>query len=176
MPDTFRELRQMTKSKKRPQDGDVFVIQPEEHTYYFGKVIIGNIQSKNIDYQGMVLVYIYEGSSTTKEIPSRLSERELLLPPKVVNQQGWSKGYFETVGNIAVTEQEKNIDFGFFSSNEPFSSYHEIPEQLKVYYDVYGEVLLNVPKHVSFNGLVSYGYIGREIRKITQERDMGRHS
>ncbi|MFU2163810.1 Imm26 family immunity protein [Streptococcus pluranimalium] len=37
----------------------------------------------------------------------------LLIPPVIVSDDYWKKGYFYTISNIPLTEEEKSIDFGF---------------------------------------------------------------
>src|SRR5690606_22860027 len=110
----FTELIAMKKSRKPPVEGDVFVIQPKENNFYFGKVIKTKIESTNQAFTGMNLIYLYNCLSHAKEIPANLDEHELLFAPTVVNFQGWLKGYFETVGNQPVTDKESCVDYGFF--------------------------------------------------------------
>ncbi|XEC95216.1 hypothetical protein AB6A23_01140 [Paenibacillus tarimensis] len=48
----FNKLIPMKKSRKKPQEGDIFVLQPVENTFYFGKVIESDIVSKNKNFEG----------------------------------------------------------------------------------------------------------------------------
>ena len=45
-----------------------------------------------------------------------ISKEELLIAPIIVNNQPWLKGYFETIGNKKVLENEKTIDFAFWDT------------------------------------------------------------
>ncbi len=38
---------------------------------------------------------------------------QLLIPPQIVNNQGWLKGYFETVGALDITAADFVTDYGF---------------------------------------------------------------
>ena len=156
MENDFDELFPMKKSRKRPIAGDVFVIQPKEGDYYFGKVIQTNIQGKNRNFQGMNLIYMYNCYSQAKEIPANLDEHEFLFAPTVMNFQGWLQGYFETIGNQPVTVREANVDYGFFDDFETQDKF----------YNLEGERIQHKPKYCRFDGLASYGYVGRQAHKI----------
>ncbi|MUT68329.1 immunity 26/phosphotriesterase HocA family protein [Paenibacillus sp. NEAU-GSW1] len=156
MSDEFSELIAMQKSRKKPLEGDVFVIQPKENHYYFGKVIKTKIVSKNIMFSNMNLIFVYNCLSINKEIPSELDESELLLPPTVVNFQGWLQGYFETVENQPITKKESNMDFGFFDDFENQDKF----------YNLEGDRMLYKPRYTRFHGLASYGYVGREVHRV----------
>jgi hypothetical protein len=49
---------------------------------------------------GAILVYVYEGTSSTTEMPAsgHLSADRLLIAPFWINRLPWTKGYFVTVG------------------------------------------------------------------------------
>ncbi|MWC27055.1 immunity 26/phosphotriesterase HocA family protein [Paenibacillus sp. MMS18-CY102] len=156
MSTEFTELIAMKKSRKRPVAGDVFVIQPKESHFYFGKVIQTNIQGKNLNFVGMNLIYMYNCLSHRKEIPTNLDEHELMFAPTVVNFQGWLKGYFEKVGNQPVTVKEQNVDYGFFDDFETQDKF----------YNLAGEELNHRPQYARFDGLASYGYVGRQVHRV----------
>lgn len=156
MATEFTELIPMKKSRKRPTVGDVFVIQPKENDFYFGKVIQTNIQGKNANFNRMNLIYMYNCLSHTKEIPDHLDRHEFIFPPTVVNFQGWLKGYFETVGNQPITEKETSIDYGFFDDYKTRDKF----------YNVEGERIDHEPLYKDFHGLASYGYVGRETHRV----------
>lgn len=151
----FTELIKMKPSRKKPIEGDVFVLQPFEGVYHFGKVIKTKIKSEFPFVNGWDLVYIYSVSSDKKTMPTELNPSNLLLPPVVVNHQGWLKGYFETIGNLSVTDADKAVDFGFW---------HHTSEK---FYNLEGTPILE-PQLWSGVGLVSYGGIGRSIHLIVK--------
>lgn len=129
-------------------------MEPKENLFYFGKVINAHVESKNPFFSGWYLVYLYNIPSGTKEIPSSLDPNHLLIPPMVINKQGWLKGYFETIGSEGVTEEEKSIDYGFWDFTR------------EKFYSLSGEVLKNNPKIFTGYGLISYGGIGRCIHRL----------
>ncbi|MFE5321501.1 Imm26 family immunity protein [Paenibacillus sp. NPDC056579] len=87
----FNELLMMKSSRKRPTSGDTFVIQPMEGRYFFGRVVLTNIESKHPFFKGWNLLYIYNKSSIKKEVPPDLTQSELIIPPVIINNQGWAK-------------------------------------------------------------------------------------
>lgn len=152
---SFDYLISMKKSTKQPQEGDVFVLQPIRDMFYYGKVIQTNLRSVDSFINGMTLIYIYKYYSSNKEIPNDLEKEELLIAPVIVNHQPWRKGYFETVGNIGVSEREKNIDFSFWDILK------------EKYVDINGQaiVLDSKPKYRSIYGLGSYGVVGKDVQR-----------
>lgn len=56
---SFNYLISMKKSRKKPQEGDVFVLQPIKDVFYYGKVIQTNLKSVDSFINGMTLIYIY---------------------------------------------------------------------------------------------------------------------
>ena len=135
----FNDLIAMKKSSKKPQEGDVFVLQPVIGKFYFGKVIQTDLKSLDSFINGMTLIYIYNYCSIEKEIPLELEKEELLIAPIIVNKQ--------------VLENEKTIDFAFWDTLK------------KEYVDINGHVIKSKPQYSSIYGLGSYGVVGKEVRK-----------
>jgi len=156
MLDEFTELIAIDKSTTPPADGDIFVVQPKHNYYYFGKVIMTNIQGLNLNFKGMNLIFMYNYHSARMEAPQQLDQSKLLLAPTVVSASSWKHGYFKTIGNQAVTKAELNVDFGFFDNYD----------KKDAYYNVEGELLDHIPRFSDFNGLSSFRSIGKEMHSI----------
>ena len=153
----FTYLIPIKKSKKAPQQGDVFVVQPFQNIFYYGKVIQTNIYSKQSFVNGMILIFIYDKMSTTPKIPCNLDNSNLLIAPTVVNRLGWSRGYFETICNIPITDRERNISFGFWDFLK------------KRFVDVEGNVLDRKPDYYTDFGLGNYLVVGEKIQVALQK-------
>lgn len=147
------QMIQMVKSRKKPRAGDLFVLQPIQGVFYYGKVIKTDLQSHDAFIRGMFLIFIYDYCSTQKEIVRGLESNNLLIAPQIVNKQPWLKGYFETIGNVEVTVQENNMDLGFWDM---------LRER---YVDINGNPLDVPPKIRSVYGLGSYGIVSKEVYK-----------
>jgi len=155
----FNDLISMKKSSKNPQEGDVFVLQPTKGMFYFGKVIQTNLKSTDSFINGMTLIYIYKYCSINKELPLELEKEEFLIAPTIVNNQPWLKGYFETIGNVQVSENERTVEFAFWDV---------LKEE---YVDISGQTITQKPQYWSVYGLGSYGVIGKEIQKAISGKE-----
>lgn len=155
----FKDLIAMKKSSKKPEEGDVFILQPIDGIFYYGKVIKTNIISVDSFINGMTLIYIYKSCSIDKVIPHGLENEEFLISPIIVNNQPWQKGYFETLGNVGVSEKERNADFAFW---------HVLKEE---YVNISGQIIKGKPKYCSIYGLGSYGIVGKEVQKAIKIKE-----
>lgn len=149
----FNELIAMKKSKKTPNEGDIFVLQPLPNKFYYGKVIQTNIISKDSYINGMTLIYIYNKVSEDKQLPQSLDKQDLLIAPIIVNNQPWQKGFFETIDNVNILESEKKIDYGFWDLLK------------EKFIDINGNDLVNEPQYWTQYGLGSYGIVGKEVQR-----------
>lgn len=96
-------LEMLTPSRKRLNVGDVFALKPKGHPYYFGRVI-------RLDAIGLaggaILIYIYNAKSDDKGSIPVLDKRHLLIAPTMINRLPWSRGYFETVANLPLSDED----------------------------------------------------------------------
>lgn len=97
-------MKVLKKSRKAPEVGDVFVLQILPGVYHWGKLI-----SKSANIGGFTncnLIYIYDVKTTdTKKIPD-LDKNNLLVPPIATNDLPWKKGYFQTISNTSLEEDD----------------------------------------------------------------------
>lgn len=154
---SFNKLIVMKKSRKTPCEGDVFCIQPLKGIFYFGKVIKSNIE--NPDIHGHTLIFIYDIYSSDKNTMFNFENKELLIPPIIVNKQPWIKGYFETLYNTSVLEYEKKLDYGFLNVLK------NIIKEEKEYLDINGNIMEHVPQYYDMYALGSYGIVGKNVQK-----------
>jgi hypothetical protein len=71
--------------------------------YLFGRVISTTARwSISPDGGTTNLVYVFKHQAVSKTMPDRshLQSDQLLTPPQLINRLGWSRGYFETLGNL----------------------------------------------------------------------------
>ena len=155
---SFDFLIVQEKSNKKPEPGDVFVLNPGQGIFCFGKVIKTNVVSKDSFVNGMNLVFIYDYFSGTDKVPTNLESLEI-LSVQVINNQLWRKGYAKNIAVSEVTERDTNADYGFWNTLN------------KTYVDLSGNPLNHIPKYKSVYGLGSYGSIGKEIHKILDKRE-----
>ncbi|MDO8588492.1 MAG: immunity 26/phosphotriesterase HocA family protein [Armatimonadota bacterium] len=97
-------LRVLKRSRKPLKPGDIFALQVKEGEYMFGRVI--RVEEHGGPADGFILIYIYNVTSANKsEIPT-IDKDNLLIPPYFTNKLPWSRGYFETIENRPLTEDD----------------------------------------------------------------------
>lgn len=150
-PTSDPAFRVLKRSRKRPEVGDIFTFQINDHPdrFYFGRVIatdtnIGGFPDVN-------LIYIYRKSSPDKQkIPSLITS-DLLVPPKGINTLPWTKGYFEFVRSSEIKPADRLTVHCFLN---PLT---------KGYVDEYGRPLLVPTEPVGFDALNSYRTLSEAI-------------
>ena len=93
-------FRQLAPSRKAPAIGDVFAVLPPDVLYLFGRVIA--VDAAAHSFGPLVLVYLFRFRNAINDPPDRqhLQTSDLLVPPIMTNRLPWSRGYFQTVGNL----------------------------------------------------------------------------
>ena len=101
-------LRILRPSRKPLIVGDVFVMQPPDDRYLFGRVISTTAQWGAGASVLANLIYVFKARSESKTMPDRSELRadRLLFAPLVINRLPWSRGYFETIANLPLGEDE----------------------------------------------------------------------
>jgi hypothetical protein len=100
-------------------DGDIFVLSPQDGIYFYGKVMKANIQHISGDafINGQNLVFIFKCKSKEATMENYEPDYDnLLIEPSIVGKSYWTSGYFYTIGNEAISEVEKNLDYGFYKT------------------------------------------------------------
>ena len=143
-------LAVLKRTRRSPQAGDVFVMQPPDGQYLFGRVV--ETDANPLGVGGAVLVYIYRGRSASKtEIPDLL-RGQLLTPPLMTNRQPWTKGYFEHLETRPMTAMDR-------------LPAHCFKDTYGRYFDEAGNQLTSAVEPVGEWGLHSYRTIDDEISK-----------
>jgi len=148
------DLKRLQPTRKKPNEGDVFIIQPKEDVFFFGVVVKAKMALKDPIMNGGHLIFIFNYPSRKKEIPENLFSYDLLIAPQIVNNQGWLKGYFETLGTISISKKDIEKNYGFWDI------------VTKQYVDELGKPLPSIPKMFADYGLGSYGSVSGVIKEI----------
>lgn len=148
------QLRVIKRKRIRPQEGDVFVLSPREGMYFYGKVLKSNIErvDNNTFIEGSNVVAIF--NCKTREISLedyKPNYDDLLIRIAIVDYSYWTRGYFYTIANIPLDENEKNIDYGFYSVG------------FGKFYKSTGEEIMHKPKIFGMNGITTIIGIAKEI-------------
>lgn len=151
---SFKELIVIQESKKKIKAGDIFVFQPKPGVFLWGKVIKVKIKSKEGFCDGMHLVFVYNTTTPDYDCVPELKPENFLLAPIVINAKGWRDGYFYTVANQPVREEELNVSYGFWN------------EQTKRFQNEHGDIIDKIPEWKAGRGLYSFRYVGGETHRL----------
>ena len=117
--ETNKNLNILNKSSKIPQVGDVFVLSYEKDEYYYGKVL-ESFEKWDAKVQ---IVAIFNKKIKRISIDECVFNYDnLLFPPEIVFDGYWKKCLFQTIANIPLTSEEKNLNYGFFKMH-PLEKY-----------------------------------------------------
>lgn len=141
-------------TRKHPEVGDVFVLSFFEGKYLYGKVL-ETLNECDVECQ---VVAIFKEESLDKDIKNFHPDyNNLIISPDIVFTGYWTKGLFQTIGNIPLTEEEKNLDYGFFDLDN-------IDEGYGVFRNAKGEEIDHIPKYIAVAGIETIFGIYIEIR------------
>lgn len=91
-------LRPQGGSRRKPEAGDIFLMQLPDARYLAGRVVISEPPRQFAPGPNCILVYIY---STLHEQPLldplAMKPDLLLIPPEWINRKPWSLGLFRTI-------------------------------------------------------------------------------
>lgn len=113
------QLNLIKRKRKEINEGDVFVLSPKEGLYFYGKVLEAktNYIHKDSFMYGQYVIFIFKCKTNSISMENfKPNYGELLIPPAIVDKGYWTQGLFYTIGNIPLTEEEKNLDYGFYSA------------------------------------------------------------
>ena len=152
MQKKYTNLEFLKKSRKELKPGDIFVLKPKGHDYYFGRVI-STTANCGFGPPKTILIYIYNATSKDKNKIPQLDKNNLLIPPTMINRLGWSSGYFE---NIAFKELTKDdvLDVHCFWRPSRGTYMNEKGEELDRPYEPVGQY-----------GLGNYRTVDRRVSK-----------
>ncbi len=146
-------LKVLKRSRHKPKAGDIFVMEPPDGLYLFGRVI--NTEAEIGPIKNCNLLYIYNIRAENKLPIPELSVKDLLLPPMMTNALGWTRGYFEHLENRSLTKKDVLKQHCFFDDFR------------KCYYDEYGNKIRKPiflsHKKIDDLGLHSYRTIDDDI-------------
>lgn len=91
----------LKKTRRAPEVGDIFVMQPPDEQFLYGRVISTSAMIGPIE--DCILIYLYRARSTEKKAIPQLLRGQLLVPPMMTNKLPWTKGYFEYIENRPLT-------------------------------------------------------------------------
>ena len=150
-------LIKLKKSKETVKEGDVFVLSMKGGLYFYGKVLQAKIEhvQKNSSYNEGIVIFIFKCKTNKKTLENfKPDYNKLLIGPDIVTSGYWAQGYFETIGNIPLTDEEKKLDYGFF----------RIEGKGGIILKANGEDMDHMPKYLQSYGISVYAGIYMSLR------------
>lgn len=144
------QLQVIKRKRAYPQIGDIFEINPKDDILLYGIVINNHIN--NINGEELLVILIFKESVELNNILYEdLKKLELLLPPKIVGKEYWSRGYFYNIAHI--DKISNTIDYGFYSIGKG------------KYFDEYGNEIKFEPQLLGTYGVATISGIARKINR-----------
>lgn len=140
----------LKRTRREKRVGDVFVCSVQEGVYYYGKILNDCIKVEGSNfYNCCVLVVLYKGCTGRKTMDDFVGDiNNIMFAPQIVLPQSWSNGYFETIGNVPLTDEEKTFDYGFWKEKGISGKGYFVKED--------ESVLDHMPKCFASMGLTTY--------------------
>lgn len=157
------EYVQMKKSRKKINNGDIFLLKKSETEIFYGRILCSNIVSEINSLNGKVLITFYKKTykESILEIES-LSKEKYIESFFLVTKTFWAQGIFETMGQLPLSNEEE-LDL----------------ENYYFYYNYFGRKIINIYNQEFFEketqnrkiesiGFPSIGYIFKVLEKETK--------
>jgi len=127
-------IKQGKPRRRLPKVGDIFRFETSDGVFRFGRVIKDDAVVG--PFRDAWLIYIYDVTSADGLTIPHLDKDMLLVPPMIVNQSLWSKGFFEVVKNEPLASSDVRMTHCFHNdlTNKWFDEYsNEISVKSKNY-------------------------------------------
>lgn len=100
-------LKKMKGQRKQNAPGGVFVLQLDDGSYRFGRIVKIGEDTPQARFPGGILAYLYDIPSAD-QVPdlTQLAPDRLLMPPFFTLGWFWHKGYFRTVTHVELTADD----------------------------------------------------------------------
>ena len=144
------QLKVIKKTRKLPDIGTAFLVNPMANMYFQGVVI--NSKINNIHGDNLFVITIFKKRGMSADDFSEVVDwNELLLKPYIVGKEYWTKGFFYNT-SIKI-DIPRNIDYGFYKIGKD------------IYVNEYGEKINNTPALAEMFGVATITGVAYEIRK-----------
>jgi len=127
-----QKFRFQRRSRKKQVAGDIVGMQ-SGHGWFFGRVVNTDVCADIYGaWSGCILFYVFAYLRTQPVPPSDLSTSRLLLPPLIINREGWLDGQLVTLENRPLLGNEvlrqHCFEAGLFHVPKYYDEYvHQLP-------------------------------------------------
>lgn len=157
-----KNLLCIKRTRREKKVGDVFVLTLNGVVYYYGKILKSSIKNDKDNWiNGCLQVSIFKEKTGQKTLDNFRGDYKNLIggAPYILTSQYWSSGYFETIGNVPLTEEEINLDCGYYSRGsirEPW-----------IFYTAEGDEMDHLPKFYTSRGVTTTVGVYWDLRAET---------
>lgn len=122
------EIKKHKPSKRPPKTGDLFLLETSNNENYYGRVVKDNAIVG--PFKNAWLIYIYKKFKNNEKTPNQIENSHLLVPPLLVNQSPWKKGYFHFIENIPLSDNDI-LPFHLFKNKLNHSIFDEFGNEIE---------------------------------------------
>ncbi len=142
-------LQVIKRKRAYPTIGDIFELRTHDGLLLHG--VVANHHVNNINGDDQLVIFIFKPDADVREcINSGKIEDSLLIPPRIVTNEYWTRGWFYTVDHC---DGPPPVDYGFYSVGKG------------IIVDEYGNPLPGEPRLLHAFGVATYMGIAMTITK-----------
>lgn len=150
------QLKVIKRNRSVIEDGDVFILSPIDEIFFYGKVMKAKIVNENPFLQDNYLVFIFKNRAYSKNMDEFCSDyNNLLISPIIVSKSYWNRGFFYTIGNEPIRDEEKTLDYGLLC----------IDAKVNYFCKEDGSRLEHIPKIMGLYGMSTNTGVAKKIQR-----------
>jgi len=156
----------LTDKRQRAKVGDIFRLSPAVGIFLWGR-LIKRARFFGLDFE-LNLVYVYDAMSSDRPAPEALAPGNLIVGPSVVNNLGFSRGYWQIMSSEPVTVADvlnTHLFVRFKGTGRPddYDLVDEVGAKVRVKHSEADTLLAQ-------SGIGNYNLIDWRIHEILQSR------
>jgi hypothetical protein len=155
----------LTEKRQRAKVGDLFRLSPAVGIFLWRR-LVKRAKFFGLDFE-LNLVYVYDDMSSERPAPEALSPGNLIIGPSVVNNLGFSRGYWQIMSSEPVTAADvlTHLFMRFKGNGRPddYDLVDEMGAKVRLKHS-------QADKLVAQSGVGNYNSIDWRIQGILQSR------
>ena len=154
-------LKRLKKNESSVKVGDIFLVGLREHpnVLFYGRVLHIISAPQKLDWlNGECIAFIFKCHTKTKTLDNLIIDYDnVICGPEILSTVFWEKGNLETIGNIHLTKEEKQLDMGFWNNDIIGKGGQFVDKHLKP--------MNHFPKYFQWRALCTYDGITYHLKK-----------
>lgn len=150
------QLKVIKRKRKYPEVGDIFELMTQEGIVFNG-LVVNNHLTQIWPGDELILIFIFkEGIDIKNCIANGVKKDDLLIAPRIVGKEYWTRGYFHAVDHVEEYLAKKNYGFYWIPYN---------PTNHDTFYDEYKNELEKEPELLGQWGVATITGIASSVYK-----------